>query len=71
MDDEYINPSRVNWRLGDFCTAHGMSRSKFYKEVAAGRLSYIKSGKTTLIPVAVAEKWQSDRLAEAGQSHAA
>lgn len=57
--------SRVNWRLGAFCEAHGISRAKFYRECNAGRLSFIKSGKTTLIPVTVADKWQADRLAEA------
>ena len=65
-----LNETRVNWRVGEFCAAYGISRATFYRECKAGRLSYMKAGKLTLIPCTVADKWQADRLAEAGLSHA-
>jgi len=71
MKTQSQNDNRVNWRVGEFCTAHGISRAKFYRECHAGRLTYMKSGKLTLIPRTVADKWQADRLAEAGLTDAA
>lgn len=71
MNKPAINDIRVNWRLSDFCLAYGISRATFYRECHAKRLSYIKSGKATLIPVTVADNWQAARLAEAGHPHAA
>jgi hypothetical protein len=55
MATETHDDIRVNWRVGDFCEAHGISPAKFYREVHAGRLSFIKCGKRTLIPCAVSD----------------
>lgn len=56
---------RVNWRVNEFSAAYCVSHAQVYREFQAGRLSYIKNGKTTLIPATVADQWQADRLSEA------
>jgi excisionase family DNA binding protein len=50
-------PLKVYPRIEDFARAHGISRSKTYEEIAAGRLRPVKVGKRTLIPVTEAERW--------------
>ena len=39
--DETSEPrsDRVNWRVNDFCKAHGIGRSLFYEEVQRGEIS--------------------------------
>ena len=39
----------VNWRINDFCEAHGMGRTKFYDLVAAGKIKLIKFGNKSLV----------------------
>ncbi len=56
--------SRVNWRVDDFCRAHGIGRTLFYDEVKRGEIKIIKIGKRTLVPDSEARAWQ-DRKAEA------
>lgn len=57
---------RVNWRVKDFCHAHGIGRTSFYEEVKLGKLKIIKYGKRTLITDAEAQAWQERMLLEAG-----
>ena len=57
---------RVNWRVDDFCRAHGIGRTLFYEEVKRGEIKLIKIGKRTLIPDSEAKAWQL-RKAEAAQ----
>jgi len=56
--------ARINWRVDDFCNAHGIGRTLFYDEVKRGELKPIKIGKRTLVPVSEANAWQ-DRKARA------
>ncbi len=49
--------ARVNWRVDDFCRAHGIGRSKFYEEVKCGEIKIIKIGKRTLVPDSEARAW--------------
>jgi hypothetical protein len=56
--------SPVNWRVNEFCRAHGIGRTLFYDEVKRGEIKLIKIGKKTLIPDTEAKAWQA-RKAEA------
>ena len=58
--------ARVNWRVDDFCRAHGIGRTFFYDEVKRGEIKPIKIGKRTLVPDTEAKAWQH-RKAEATQ----
>ena len=40
-----------------FCVWAGISRSKTYEEIGAGRLKAVKAGKRTLIPVPEGQRW--------------
>ena len=66
--DETSEPrsDRVNWRVNDFCKAHGIGRSLFYDEVKRGEIKLIKIGKRTLVPVSEAKAWQ-ERKARASK----
>lgn len=48
----------VNWRVNEFCKAHGFGRTKFYELVAAGKIEVIKCGSTTLITNPAAQRFQ-------------
>lgn len=43
--------------VNDFLLRFRISRSTFYREVAAGRISVIKIGTATRIPLDEAERW--------------
>ncbi len=58
--------ARINWRVDDFCNAHGIGRTFFYDEVKRGELKPIKIGKRTLVPASEAKAWQ-DRKALASK----
>jgi len=49
----------INWRVNDFCAAHGICRTSFYEEVKRGEIRVIKFGKRTLVPDAEAKAWQA------------
>ena len=51
-------PNIVNWRVDDFCNAHGISRSLFYEEVKRGEIRLIKVGRRALVPDSEAKAWQ-------------
>jgi hypothetical protein len=56
------NPTRnrpINWRVNEFCKAHGFGRTKFYELVAAGKLNLAKCGKISLISDAEAQRFQA------------
>ncbi len=53
---------RVNWRVNDFCLAHGIGRTTFYEEVKNKRLKVFKIGSTTLVTDDEAKAWQARRL---------
>ena len=62
------DPSRlrpVNWRVNEFCKAHGLGRTKFYELVAAGKIELVKCGTTSLISDPVAQRFQA--ALEAGE----
>lgn len=50
---------RVNWRINEFCKAHGVGRTLVYEEIKRGEIKTIKAGKRTLIPVSEAQAWQA------------
>ena len=54
--------SRVNWRVDDFCRAHGIGRTLFYEEVKRGEIKTIKIGKRTLVPNTEAKAWQARKM---------
>ena len=58
--------ARVNWRINDFCRAHGIGRSLFYQEVQRGEIKIMKVGKRTLVPDSEARAWQ-ERKARAAR----
>ena len=61
-----LRSDRVNWRVDDFCRAHGIGRTLFYDEVKRGEIKLIKVRKRTLVPDTEAKAWQR-RKAEAAQ----
>ena len=60
------NIERVNWRVDDFCHAHGIGRTLVYEEIKRGELKIIKVGNRTLIPDSEAKAWQ-ERKARASK----
>jgi hypothetical protein len=58
-------PRPLNWRVKEFCVAHGLGRTKFYGLVAAGKIKLIKCGKTSLVTDTEALRFQS--ALEAGE----
>lgn len=50
--------SRINWRVDDFCIAHGICRTTFYAAVKRGEIKTFKVGRRTLIPDTSAREWQ-------------
>ena len=48
---------RAALRVSEACSALAISRSKFYLELAAGRLHAVKCGRRTLIPVPSIKAW--------------
>ena len=64
LNTELHATARVNWRVDDFCRAHGIGRTLFYDEVKRGEIKTIKIGKRTLVPDSEARAWQ-DRKAKA------
>jgi excisionase family DNA binding protein len=43
--------------VDDFCEAHGIGRTTFYAEVAAGRIRPVKAGRRTLVPASEGQRW--------------
>ncbi len=52
----------INWRVNDFCHAHGIGRTTFYEEVKNGDLKVIKLGSTTLVTDVDAKEWQARKI---------
>ena len=55
---QILSDGRVNWRVRDFCLAHGIGRTTFYEEIKRGELKIIKVGARTLVSDAEAKAWQ-------------
>jgi hypothetical protein len=55
----------VNWRVNEFCKAHGLGRTKFYELVAIGKIELTKCGSTSLVTDTVARRFQA--ALEAGE----
>ncbi|MBL6864051.1 MAG: DNA-binding protein [Rhodospirillales bacterium] len=64
MNNSFSTPEirPINWRVNDFCQAHGICRTSFYEEVKRGELKIIKYGSRTLVPDSEAKAWQERRL---------
>jgi len=70
MQSSLINSNqRINWRINDFCQAHGIGRTLFYDEVKRGELKIIKVGKRTLIPDSEAKAWQERKALASNSCH--
>ena len=65
LEHSLSRPRPVNWRVNEFCKAHGLGRTKFYELVAAGKIEVIKCGSTSLITAPVAQRFQA--ALEAGE----
>lgn len=44
--------------VNEFCDAHAIGRTRFYREVRAGRLRTLKAGRRTLVSREDAEIWR-------------
>ncbi len=55
----------INWRVNEFCKAHGFGRTKFYELVAAGKIEVTKCGSNSLITDPEAQRFQT--ALEAGE----
>ncbi len=67
LNSQLSTTARVNWRVDDFCRAHGIGRTLFYDEVKRGEIKLIKIGKRTLVPDSEAKAWQ-ERKARGARS---
>jgi hypothetical protein len=65
MQNSNVPTQRVNWRVNDFCDAHGIGRTTFYEQVKRGELRVFKLGDRTLITDAEAKLWQARKMAGA------
>lgn len=54
---ENMEIQKKAYRINEFCAAHGIGRSKFYEEVAEGRIEIVKLGRLTLITDEAAKNW--------------
>lgn len=57
--------TRLNWRVTEFCAAYCMGRTKFYDLVAAGKITIIKCGRSTLVTETERQRFQ--QAVEAGE----
>ena len=51
--------------------AVSLKRTKFYQEVAAGRITIVKAGGKSLVPQASLDRYVENLIAQAGSSKAA
>lgn len=56
MKKEREQVEKLCYTLDEFCTATGLSRSHWNREIRAGRLPVIKEGSRVLITAAVAKQ---------------
>jgi len=47
-------------RVKDFCQLYAISRTSFYREIAADRLQVFKRGRCTFVTRSEAERWLHD-----------
>lgn len=48
---DHANVNRVAETVNEFCSAVGIGRTLFYKEVQRGRIKILKAGRKTLVPM--------------------
>ena len=48
---------KIMLTINEFVERYGIGRTKTYEEINAGRLTAVKCGSRTLIPITSAEKW--------------
>lgn len=48
---------RIAGSVNEFCSAVGIGRTLFYREVRQGRIRILKAGRKTLVPVAEREAY--------------
>jgi|FLOH01.1.fsa_nt_gi excisionase family DNA binding protein len=65
IEHKHTHTRTVNWRVNEFCKAHGLGRTKFYELVAAGKIELVKCGSTSLITNSAAQRFQA--ALEAGE----
>jgi excisionase family DNA binding protein len=58
---------RMAYRVGEWAQAMGISRSKAYEEIAAGRVPVIRIGTSIRIPADGARQYVARLTSEAGQ----
>jgi predicted DNA-binding transcriptional regulator AlpA len=55
--EQIMDEARRVFTIAEFLQRYGIGRSRFYEEVAAGRLPLRKLGKKSLVAIDDAEKW--------------
>jgi excisionase family DNA binding protein len=61
------SPERLAYRIGEFCHAIGLGRTRVYREIANGRLEVVKVGRRTLVPRRAADEFISHLKREAAR----
>jgi excisionase family DNA binding protein len=63
-DNKQIHESRERaaWRVREFCEAHRISNSTFYKYLALGKIRVIRIGGRVLIPASEAARIAAEGL---------
>jgi len=56
---------KVAETINEFCSAVGIGRTLFYREVKSGRIKILKAGRKTLVPISQRREYLQ-RLEEAG-----
>lgn len=62
VDRAASSVDRVAYSVTEFCASTGVGKTRFYAEVAAGRIRPVKCGSRTLIPASELQAWL-ERLA--------
>ena len=55
-------PERAAWRVREFCEAHRISHSTFWKYVGLGKIKTIRIGGRVLVPAAEAHRIAAEGL---------
>lgn len=55
-------PERAAWRVREYCEAHRISPSTFWKYVGIGKIKVIRIGGRVLVPAAEAHRIASEGL---------
>jgi excisionase family DNA binding protein len=58
-----ISMDKITFSINELAKQTGLSRTKIYQEIAAGRIRIVKVGRRTLVPASAVQAWL-DRLSE-------